>query len=295
MYPITSLDNMIASEWNLQPSSVRGVANQSTAYYQRQLFKLVYGHYEFTLPMKSDGQAAWKYNWFRFLLFGYGSLGVFYTKKYGWIPLPYTVLRVDEQFNPFFIQSVSNQYLPNTVRGVVGITCEIIQISDDFFGMYDIVTHYATKLAEIDKGINVNLMNCSIGLYMEASDTNEARDIKTAYEEATTGKPLVTVVKRKKDMEDKQYKTMLANPKSAYLVGDFLNDRRTVINQFLTEIGIRNANTNKRERLISDEVLANGEEVEIARDYVYDNIKRGMLAVRKMTGLDLDIRKKNII
>lgn len=289
---ISSLDNLMAGEWNLQPSSVRGVANQSTAYYQRQLFKLIYGHYDLTLPKASEGQVAWKYNWFRVLLFGLGSLGVFYTKKFGWLPLPYSILRLNEQYNPYLIQSVAQQMIEKPIRGIVGATCEIIQINDDFYGMWDVVTHYAEKLAQIDKGINVNLMNTSLGLYMEAASPQEARDIKNAYEEATTGKPLVVEIKRNKDMQDKQYKTMLASPKSSYLVGDYLNDRRTIINQFLTEIGISNANTDKRERLISDEVQANGEEVGIARDYVYDNIKRGMDAVNALTGLGLDIRKK---
>lgn len=290
--PATVFDTMIRSEWNLQPSSVRGICNADTAFYQRQLYRLIYGRYDFDLPKQSEGQVAWKYNLVRFLLFGWGSMGVFYTKRYGWLPLPYSVLSIDEQYNPRVIQSSSSQGLRKPVRGIVGFNAGLVQVYDDFYGMWDIVTHYATKLASIDKGVDVNLMNTSLGLYVEVDDPKEGQDVKQAYEEATTGKPLVVSVRnrfRSKGARG-EYKTMLANPKNAYLVNDFLDARRTIIDQFLTDIGVANANTDKRERLIKSEVEANDEEVRIARDYIADNIQRGFDQINKISGLNLRVR-----
>lgn len=290
--PSTIFDTMVASEWNMQPSSVRGVCNASTAYYQRQLYRLIYGRYDFDLPTASENQIAWKYNFFRFLLFGWGSCGVFYTKKFGWIPLPYSVLEIDVQYNPLIIQSSSNYKLRKPVRGIVGFNAGLVQIYDDFYGMYDIVTHYATKLADIDKGINVNLMNTSLGLYVEVDSPKDGQDVKQAYSDATTGKPLVVSVKNRfrEKGPQKEYKTMLANPKNAYLTSDFLDARRTIVNQFLTDIGIKNANTDKRERLVNAEVESNNEETGIARDYILDNIKRGFDDINRISGLSLKVR-----
>lgn len=297
--PATLFDTMVTSEWNLQPSSVRGVCNVDTAYYTRQLYRLIYGRYDFTLPVSSDKQIAWKHNWLRYLLFGWGSCGVFYTSRYGWIPLPYSVLKLDVQYNPAIIQASSNYALNRPPRGIVGLNCGIIQIYDDFYGMHDIVTHYATKLASMDKGVNVNIMNASLGIYAEVGSAKESQDVKLAYKKATEGEPLVVEIKHPNKGAPREYKTMLANPKNVYLVDKFLDARRTILNQFLTDIGIDNANTDKRERLIESEVNANSEEIAIARDYIADNIQRGFDDINKISGLNLKIsihegRVKNV-
>ena len=51
------------------------------------------------------------------------------------------------------------------------------------------------------------------------------------------------------------------NVKNIYIGNDLLLTKRSIMNEFLTEIGINNANTDKRERLNSDEVNANNSEV----------------------------------
>lgn len=51
------------------------------------------------------------------------------------------------------------------------------------------------------------------------------------------------------------------NVKNTYIGNDLLLTKRSIMNEFLTEIGINNANTDKRERLNSDEVNANNSEV----------------------------------
>lgn len=288
----TVFDSMIMREWNTQPSNVRGVCTRDTAYYTRILYRLIYGRYDFDLPKASPGQIAWKYNWWRFLIFGLGSSGIFYTKAYGWIPLPYSILKFDVQYNPLIIQGTSQYMLTKPARGVVGVNAAIVQIYDDFYGMYDLVTHYATKLAQIDKGIDVNLMNTSLGLYMEVESPKDVQDAKAAYSKATTGEPFVVAVSKSKtpQSQKREYKTMIAEPKNAYLTDKFLEARRTIVNQFLSDIGVNNANTDKKERLITDEANANNEEISIARDYIYDNLKRGIDEMNQITGLNVTVR-----
>lgn len=290
MYPAMMLDSMIAGEWNMQPSRVKGVCNADTGYYKRQLYHIIYGRYDFTLPKKSADQVKWEPNWFKLLLFGFGSAGVFYTRKYGWLPMPYAVLRINEQYNPQVIQGYYANYSAPGPKGVIGINAGIVKIYDDYFGVDDLVTHYATKLADFDKGINVNLINTSLGLYMEVESPKEGQDVKKAYAEATTGKPLVVAVSSPvKGGKGHEYKTMLANPKQNYLGTEFLEGRRTIIDQFLTDIGIRNANRDKRERLIQSEVESNTEETSINRDYILDNIREGFYEINKISGLGLKV------
>lgn len=297
--PIGFLESSWINEWNVQPSRVKGIWNQDTMYYKKMLYRIIYGHYDFDLPEQNGNQIKWAKNWFKMLLFDWGSVGVFYTKKFGWLPLPYSILRFDVQYNPLVIQSTSNYMLDKTIRGIVGVNCGIVKIFDDFFGYDSVVTHYAEKLAAFDKGINVNIMNSSLGLYVEVDSPKEAEDVKTAYHKATAGEPLVVsgAQNKSKDIlaanQKERFLPMFSQAKNMYLGTEFLEGRRTIINQFLTDIGINNANTDKRERLISNEVEANNEEIITNTDYVLNNIREGFEEINRISGLNLQVRAHN--
>ena len=58
---------------------------------------------------------------------------------------------------------------------------------------------------------------------------------------------------------------------------------------FDTEIGIPNANTDKRERLVTDEVNANNVETASRCEMWLESIKAGMEKANNMFGLSLDV------
>lgn len=271
---------MMTAEWNMHPSSVRGSANVATRYHRRQLWQLMQSVYLFQLPKH------WKENWFRFWLFEYGSVAIFYTYEYGWIPLPYSIDEIDLQFNPYKISSY-NGYLNRPVRGIVGLNCEIIKVADDYYGLSDVISHHAERLANLDKAEQINIMNTNMALVAEAEDKKQADQIKSAYEEATTGKPLVAI--NKNVMRGKQLQTLISRPDTIYLGDKFDIHRRQIINEYLTAVGIPNANYDKRERLNSQEVSQNGIEVQSRRDYVIDHIKEGMERTNQIADLGLSV------
>ena len=167
------------------------------------------------------------------------------------------------------------------------MNAEIIHLFDDFFGFDDLITRYAEILAQIDRSINVNLMNSNVAMFFPAQNKKQADEIKEAYAEATTGKPFVTI--NKDAMGDDQIEPLLGNVKSNYIVDSLLEARRNVINQFLTEVGIANANTDKKERLITDEVNQNNDETKAIISVVYDNLKKCFEKVNQISGLSLNV------
>ena len=66
-----------------------------------------------------------------------------------------------------------------------------------------------------------------------------------------------------------------------------MNDLHKIEEEFNTRIGIPNANTDKRERLITDEVNANNVETSILAAGWLDHIKRGADMVREMYGEEI--------
>lgn len=273
-------DQSAMSYWNMQPSQVKGRYNASTEYHKRYLYNKLFSRFKFTLPKE------WDLNFFRFYLFRCGSIAVIYTNEYGWVAQPYGIVKLNLYYNPAEI-TVFNQFFRTDKTGIIGVNAEIIHLFDDYFGFDDLVTRYAEILAQIDRSINVNLMNSNVAMFFPARSKKQADEIKEAYALATTGVPFVTI--NKDVMGDDQIEPMLGNVKNNYIVDALLEARRNIINQFLTEVGIANANTDKKERLITDEVNQNNDETKAIIAVVYDNLKKCFDKVNQISGLSLNV------
>ena len=70
--------------------------------------------------------------------------------------------------------------------------------------------------------------------------------------------------------------------KNSYVADLIQNEKRSIMNEFLTAIGVNNVATEKKERLVTDEANANNEELFVDMNYVYENIKRQVSLANKM-------------
>ena len=279
--PITLQEQALRNEFNIHPSDVKGRSNKGVEYYKHLLYNKIYSVYDFTLP------EDWKLNYFRYWLFHYGSIAGIYTEEYGWICQPYGIKELDLYYNPKVI-NVASSFLDKPATGIIGLNSEIIHIFDNFYGLDDLVTRYATDLAQLDKSIEINLMNCNTSLVFEAENKKEADTIREAYKQATSGEPLVIL---NKDIDASKLKELIP-VQSIYIVDRLINDRRGIMNAFLTEIGINNANLQKRERLNSDEVNCNNEEVKAIVTVIFENLKKSFIKLNSISGLGLDVQMR---
>lgn len=273
-------DQAIQGYFNLQPSVVKGPANTDTQLQKRYLYTKIASTLKFTLPKD------WDVNYFRFYLFQLGSIGVIYTEEFGWVCQPYSVTQLNIYRNPKVIE-VYNEMIKNKKTGIIGLNAGIVHIMDDYFGLDDIVTKYAVKLSQIDKAIDINLMNCNDAKLFEAESKKQADEIKEAYDQASEGRPFVVL--NKDVLKGKQITTLLPSVKNNYIVTDLLNARRAVVNQFLTEVGIKNANYEKKERLNSQEVNQNNDETQAVISIIYENIKKSFDVINSFSGLGLAV------
>lgn len=272
---------MVYEFMNMQPSVVKGRANSAVEYHKRYLWNKIYSKFEFTIPDE------WQLNWFRFWLFQYGSVAVADTNEFGWVCYPYSVETWDLYYNPKKIH-IHCKDIVGTLDREVGVDAGIVRVFDDYFGLDDIVTNYATQLAQVDKDVQINLMNANVAYLFKAKNKKQAEEFKKAYSKASEGEPLV-VVNTDVMSDDSDVTTLLNSPKNNLIVNDLLDARRTIINEFLTEVGINNANTDKKERLITDEVKANNEEVKAIVQVMYDNISMCFDKINAISGLNLAV------
>lgn len=260
--------------FNKQPAQVKGVWNDATQYHKRYLWFMIYSVFKITISEE------WSMNWFRFWLFQFGSIAVLYTKEYGWIAYPYAVQRLDLYYQPKDIV-VTSPFLEGEKIGRIGVNAEIVYLLDDFYGLNDLVTRYAEKLANIDKAIDIAIMNTNVAYVFSADNKKQADTIKEAYAQATTGQPFVTL--NKDTLGNDTVTPFFPGVKNNYVVDLLLSAKRTIINEFLTKVGIRNANYDKKERLNSQEVSENDDETRSIISIIHDNIKKSFDRINKLS------------
>ena len=109
------------------------------------------------------------------------------------------------------------------------------------------------------------------------------------FDKIAGGEPAVFIDNELKNADDTPvWETFTQDLRANYIAGDILDDMRKWELKFDTEIGIPNANTDKRERLLTDEVNANNFETRAKCELWFDEISRGFDETRKMFNISQD-------
>lgn len=283
--PIMFHEQQLQNYFQLQPAEVKGALNTETAYYEWALMWLVYYRYKLKIPEHIA------LNYFRFWLFHYGSIGLVYTNKFGWIAGSYGVSEIDLYYQPRQL-TFANPFLEDVKVGIVGINSCIIKLFDDYSGFKPYIRRTAEKLAACDKAMNVNLMTSTMGKLIGTPNKKIAATIKEALGNLTIGKPYVTV--NASDLESININQLLSDLSGAFVADKIQELKRSYINEFLTLIGVNNANLNKKERLNSEEVNANDDEIfAIPTLVLEDNLKPSMEFASRLTSEEFSAELRN--
>lgn len=281
--PFDYAKQMFLDRFNMQPFAVKE-GGQDSSIHRRYLYTKLMSYYKFVIPKD------WAMNYFRYFLFECGSIGVIYTKKFGWICNPYGILKVNHYYQPKEI-TVYNSFLDSEKRGIIGVNAGIIHLMDDYCGLNDIVNKYAAMMANVDKSFNINLQNANMAVAGYASNKKEAADLKAAYQDASEGKPLV-VMNRGLMQKNGNFELLFPSPKNNMIFLELLEARRNITNQFLTEVGIPNANLTKKAQMTDEEITENDQETECIVSIILENIQSDMEEINRISGLHLTVEPR---
>ena len=150
---------------------------------------------------------------------------------------------------------------------------------------------YARRLADLQRSIDVNVRAQKTPLLIKCSDKNKLT-LKNLYAQYNGNEPVIYATK---DFDGDPITSIKTD---APYVADRLHLlKRQMWNEAITFIGIESANTEKAERLITDEVTSNLGTAEAQR-YTKLNARRDAARkINKMFGtkLDVDFRSNNTI
>ena len=255
-------------EYDKKPKNVNGQLALRTAMYKRELWKIVKGIFKVTLPDDWDRDYILNF----LTRFGYITIT---DSVAGVIAIRCTLTGMNYLNLPTKVL-VSAPIIGNFEK-TIGVDCEILYLERVWGNVYynyeSLVNTYAEKLASADGSLDVNIMNSRTAYMFEATSQGQADAIKNVYDKATSGEPLVVYRKDELAQGNDGLKLLLGNVKQNFIGTDLCDVKRSIMNEFLTFLGINNANTDKKERLITNEVESNNVELEVNISLFKDNLK----------------------
>lgn len=273
------------------PSEVKAYNNVTFAFWERSLFQRALSVLKFTLP---DDWAGTRKDFFMLCLFGLGHLAIFDSDEYGLTFQPCTLSGYDWYYQP------TRALIANPLRSyelTIGENCEILKLTPDFRGIWDIITYYAEKLSSLDAAINMSIINSKFAFMVGAKSKTAAEALKKMLDKVNQGSPAVfydkTLVSDRKDSAPQFESVNLPNVKENYLLHDQLQDFQTLISNFDAEIGIPTIPYQKKERMVTSEAESRTIDATSRSTVWYETLTGSITAIKKLypdIALDVTMR-----
>lgn len=265
------------------PSTVHVKNTRLRRFFRKYLFQKAISVFKWNLPEE------WDKDYFLYTLYGMGYIAVIDTDKFGVICQGGALGGYNLYYRPSYI-IITNPLIHGTITANLDTDCALIKLQPDYSSIMDIVGYYADQLALAAESLGINLLNVKSGTVFGADSKAKAESYKKMYDNLSEGEPAVVVDKKLLDDQgNPTWFPFTQHIKESYVVSDILSDMRKIESMFDTEIGIPNANTDKKERLITDEVNANNIETATRCELWLEEIRKGLTKANEKYNLKLEV------
>ena len=262
----------------ISPSTVHCANANLTWYFRRYLIQKAISVFKWKMP------ETWDPDFFRYALYARGYLAIVRTDKFGVIPTLCTLGGFNVFYRPLWAV-ITNPLLSGIMQPYIDKQCVVIRLQPDYGSIMDLVNYYADMLSLCAEATGINLVNSKLAFAAGARSKAAAESLKKMYDQVQAGDPLVVFDKDLSEDDKPLFEFFAQNLQNTFISPDILLVMRKIEQEFLTKIGLPNANTDKKERLTTDEVNANNGETVALADLWLETINRECAKARKMFGL----------
>lgn len=278
-------DHINEANSRVNPSTMHASDTGLARFFRRYLMQKAVSVISFENLPKS-----WDETYLRYGLYFFGKVAVIDTDAYGPIPQWCTLYGYNMYYQPTRA-IIASPAFPRSYDLAIGKETELIRLCPDYGGIYDLISYYADLLASTAETMGVNILNSKLSYVFIAGDKASAESQKKLFDKVASGQP-AAVVDKKLFNEDGEpsWLYFAQRLKENFIAPDLLQTLRQIEAEFDTVIGIPNANTDKRERLITDEVNANNTETKSRVGLWLEMINEGLQRVNTMFGLNISAK-----
>ena len=207
-----------------------------------------------------------------------------------------------------FLKDPTRNYMalrvnPNDKPNIYDIPTKVLAYSFDFNKQYDIddvvyimnnnlqkptfetLQLFAYRLYDTERTIDVNLVAQKTPILIEG-DTKTILTLKNVYMQYSGNTPFIFGSKQ----FDLNNRLSVLNTNAPYLIDKLELHKHEIWNEALTYLGINNSNTDKKERLITDEVNSNNELINYYLNCFYTTRKQACDKINEKYGLNIKLR-----
>ena len=265
------------------PSTIHTSNNVQFNYYLKYLIQYAIAQFDWNIPTN------WDKDYFLYTLYGVGYLAIIKTDRFGVIPQQCSLRGLNVFYHPTEAL-IANPLLPGYRAQKIDKECVVIKLQPDYSTIMDKVAFYADMMALCDEITQVNLFNSQLSYVMAAQNKTIAESFKKLYDVIHSGNPAVVTDKQLMNSDGSPTWQAFNNDVGKNFIVDKIQTvKETIKDQFLTDLGIPNANTQKRERLITDEVTSNRQETAIITDMWLTHLKEDIEKANKMFNINMNV------
>ena len=281
-----------------QNKNYKMLSYQSVA---KQMNNRVYTHYYYKLMLIARSLFEWKNlpngineKWIERYLFTDGSCAFYKDPTIGFMvakigyagPLNY----YDE---PTTIRPYATNYLYENKKTddllENNVDCVIIRNNVDSIPTYPSIQLYSADLTNIKRTIDTNIEAQKTPVIVKCSD-KQKMSFKQAIKQKQDNEPVIFA---DKNLDTNDFSVL--NTTSPIVFDKLQVQKTNVLNECLTFLGINNANTDKRERLVTNEVESNNEMIQVNSDVMLEARKQACKEINEMFGLNISVeRRRNL-
>lgn len=217
-------------------------------------------------------------------LYSFGKAIFIYDKNFGFMNLKCTTNGTLNDYElPVSYQAFSIRYNKSyQADDCVIIRNNLLELCSD-----DIVSVYAKRICDIQNTCDVNLVSQKFPFIITCNE-KQRLTMQILFEKFKGNTPFIFGDKDTLDMTGVNVITT-----NTQFNLDKLHDyKKDMENEFMTFMGFNNANTDKKERLITDEVNANNESVEMFAESMLLTRKKACEEINEKYGLNIDVKRR---
>lgn len=169
-----------------------------------------------------------------------------------------------------------------------GEDCYIIRNNDLRLPEFSVVRYYAYKLTNIDRAIDVNIEAQKTPTIVTCTD-KQRLSLKQAINQRKDNEPVIYA----DNSFDKDMITTL-DLNTPMVFKDLQLQKHMVLNEFFTDIGVNNANMDKKERMVANEVEANNEQVKACEDVLLRSREEACKRINEIFGLNISVKRREL-
>lgn len=269
------------------PNTIKTRDNEAFRYWERSLLQRAFSVIEIeNLPESWKGEVK---DFLYYCLYGFGFVAVGFEKEYDIYFQPATLKGRNLYYQPTSV-IISNPAFNKSKELKLGTDAELIRLTPDYRGIFDIIDYYAEKLALINTSTSTSLINTKMPFILGAKNRQAAQALKKMLDKVNQGEPAVVYdqrIENDPNSKDIPFQMVQLFKGTDYITDKLLQDTATILNAFDTEIGIQTLPYQKAERMVAAEASSKQQE-SIARCTVWLNtLNESFDKVNKMFGTDL--------